>query len=364
MATKYLTGGEQTTVNSTITELFPSLWFNNNKRPPRNTAELTEFIKKVKLNTPDSKKTFVAKSLSSDMKQAEKFISQAFTLIEPKMLKTKLDNAFGITQYLYETNKSNPINKTVWGYRAKPEGVPANHAGDLFIVFKDRSITGISLKAGSKSSAEPKLNSYVRTTLMKPYWKKLDPMADDKLKNDLWKKVYSKVPGLPKSVTKENYYSSGRVAKINPEMDAALLKLFKSNPDEFDRLYQIQNKVSKEALCNLINSSVKVTKQWINEEFRLEKPQAVPLILVKAIGNKAEEQGDKLVNFLPKVTKVHAYINKNSVQEWFIDVSDSKGKTLTLLMTIRSDSEYRAEKRKGKLGALAMLKLLYRGVKK
>jgi hypothetical protein len=71
-----------------------------------------------------------------------------------------------------------------------------------------------------------------------------------------------------------------------------------------------------------------------------------------------------LVNFLSKVTKVHAYINKNSVQEWFIDVSDSKGKTLTLLMTIRSDSEYRAEKRKGKLGALAMLKLLYRGVKK
>ena len=71
-----------------------------------------------------------------------------------------------------------------------------------------------------------------------------------------------------------------------------------------------------------------------------------------------------MVNFLSKVTKVHAYINKNSVQEWFIDVSDAKGKKLTLLMTVRSDSEYRKEKRKGKLGALAMLKLLYRGVKK
>lgn len=364
MAIKYLTGGEQTTVNSTITELFPALWFNNNSRAPRNTAELTEFIKKVKLNTPNSRKTFVAKSITSDTKQAEKFISQAFSLIEPKMLKTKLDNAFGITQYLYDTDKSNPIVRAVWGYRAKPEGVPSNHAGDIFLIFKDKSISGISLKAGSKSSAEPKLNSYVRTTLMKPYWQKLDSKADDKLKSELWKKVYSKVPGLPKTVTKDNYYSSGRIAKINPEMDAALLKLFKSNPKEFDRLYQIQNTVSKQALCDLINSSVKVTKQWINEEFRLEKPQEVPLILVKAIGTKAEEQGDKLVNFLPKVTKVHAYINKNSVQEWFIDVSDSKGKKLTLLMTIRSDSEYRAEKRKGKLGALSMLKLLYRGVKK
>ena len=361
---KYLSGGEQTTVNSTITELFPSLWFNNNSRPPRTTDELSNFINKVNLNSPNSKKTFVASSMTSDIKQAEKFINQAFTLIEPKMLKTKLDNAFGITQYLYETDASNPISKAVWGYRAKPAGVPSNHAGDIFLIFADKSIAGISLKAGTLKSSEPKLNSYVRTTLMKPYWQKLDPKADDNLKLALWKNVYSKVPSLPKSVTKNNYYSEGRTAKINPEMDAAILKLFKSDPDEFDRLYQLQNKTSKEALVKIINSSVKVTKQWINEEFRLEKPQEVPLILVKAIGNKAEEQGDKLVNFLSKVTKVHAYINKNSVQEWFIDVSDSKGKTLTLLMTIRSDSEYRAEKRKGKLGALAMLKLLYRGVKK
>jgi hypothetical protein len=358
---KYLTGGEQTTVNSTITELFPSLWFNNNSKPPKNVDTLAEFVKTVKLNSIGSKKTFVN---TADIKQAEKFISQAFSIIEPKMLKTKLENAYAITNYIYDTDKSNPITKAVWGYRAKPAGVPSNHAGDIFLMFADKSISGISLKAGTKSSAEPKLNSYVRTTLMKPYWKKLDPKADDRLKTELWKNVYSKVPNLPKTVTKDNYYSSGKIAKINPELDDALLKLFQSDPKEFDRLYQEQNNTSKQILCDLINSSVKVTKEWINEEFRLEKPQDVPLILVKAIGTKAEEQGDKLVNFLSKVTKVHAYINKNSVQEWFIDILDSKGKKLTLLMTVRSDSEYRKEKRKGKLGALAMLKLLYRGVKK
>jgi hypothetical protein len=358
---KYLTGGEQTTVNSTITELFPSLWFNNNSKPPKNVDTLAEFVKTANLNSVGSKKTFVN---AADIKQAEKFITQAFTVIEPKMLKTKLENAYAITNYIYDTDKSNPITRAVWGYRAKPAGVPSNHAGDIFLIFADKSISGISLKAGTKSSAEPKLNSYVRTTLMKPYWQKLDPKADARLKTELWKNVYSKVPGLPKTVTKDNYYSSGRIAKINPDLDDALLKLFQSNPDEFDSLYQIQNNTSKQILADLINSSVKVTKEWINEEFRLEKPQAVPLILVKAIGTRAEEQGDKLVNFLSKVTKVHAYINKNSVQEWFIDVSDSKGKKLTLLMTVRSDSEYRKEKRKGKLGALAMLKLLYRGVKK
>lgn len=357
----YLSGGEQTTINSTITELFPSLWFNNNSKPPKSVDDLSNFIKIVDINTNKSKKTFVN---AADIIQAKKFIQQAFLQIEPKMLKTKLENAYGITNYIYKTNESNSISSVVWGYRNKPRGVPTNHAGDIFLMFGDGSISGISLKAGTKTSAEPKLNSYVRTTIMKPYWQKLDPKIDDKLKIELWGKVYSKVPMVSKNVTKDNFYSSAKTLKINPEMDNAVLSLFKNDTKKFDELYQIQNDVSKQILCDMINSSVDVTKQWIDEEFRLEKPQTVSLILVKAIGTKAEEQGDKLVNFLPKVTKVHAYINKNSVQEWFIDIMDDNGNKLTLLMTIRSDSEYRPEKRKGKLGALAMLKLLYRGVKK
>ena len=86
----------------------------------------------------------------------------------------------------------------------------------------------------------------------------------------------------------------------------------------------------------------------------------MPLTLVKAIGNKADEQGDKLAKFYPKITRVKAYLNTSSVQEWFIDVYAGQ-KKLTLLMTIRSDSEYREAKQKGKLGAYMQLKLLYRG---
>ena len=84
--------------------------------------------------------------------------------------------------------------------------------------------------------------------------------------------------------------------------------------------------------------------------------------MVKAIGSKADEQGDKLAKLFPKINKVKAYLNKASVQEWFIDVSAGNQK-LTLMMTIRSDSEYREAKQKGKLGAYMGLKLLYRGYK-
>ena len=61
--------------------------------------------------------------------------------------------------------------------------------------------------------------------------------------------------------------------------------------------------------------------------------------------------------------RVKAYLKINSVQEWFIDLKGDNNHKITLLMTIRSDSEYREQKQKGKLGAYTMLKLLYRGAK-
>ena len=116
-------------------------------------------------------------------------------------------------------------------------------------------------------------------------------------------------------------------------------------------------------MCDMINKNQQATKDWIGQEFRLQtegSSDEVPLTLVKAIGNKADEQGDKLAKFYPKITRVKAYLNTSSVQEWFIDVYAGQ-KKLTLLMTIRSDSEYREAKQKGKLGAYMQLKLLYRG---
>lgn len=361
---KYLAGGAQTTVNSTITELFPALCFNN-KFQPKTTADLASYIQKVDIKSQKSQKSFVQ---STDAKQAKDFIEKAFTVIKPQILQEKLQNAFGITKYLYEVNKSNPIKKVVWGYRNKPTGVPVNHAGDIFLIFDDSSIDGISLKAGSVKSTEPKLNTYVRTTLLQPYYKKLNANAEATLKKRLWTEVYSKV-GAPKSVTADNYFTvtsseKRSSTKIDLTLQEKLIVLFETNLKQFDKLYQIQNKICREELCKMINIDTDATKEWITNEFRLEKPQKVPLILVKAVRETAVEQGDKLVNFVSKITKVKAYLNKNSVQEWFIDVSDKAGNTLTLKMAARSDAGFRRNSPKGKLGKLIMLKVQYFGVLK
>ena len=131
----------------------------------------------------------------------------------------------------------------------------------------------------------------------------------------------------------------------------------------FEALYVRMNTICRNKMCDMINGNLNATKQWIEEEFRLERDDAeVPMVLVKAVESKAESQStDPLRDFLPTVTSANAYLKTGSVQEWFIDLHDSNNNKMTLTMTIRSDSEYREKKQKGKLGAFMMLKLLYRG---
>ena len=362
----FLSGGEQTTINSTITELFPALAFNTGKKF-NNAADLQEYIDNLDLRSLNARKTFVN---NNNITAAAGYINK-LDQIRPATRNTKLNNAIGILNYLYKYHKSRPIKQVVWGYREKPRGVPANHAGDIFLIHKDQKITpkivGISLKAGTAKSKEPKLNSYVGTTLRKPAWKKAYPRAVDKLKDKLWTEVYSKIPGLPAKgsgkVDKNNWLTlTATRQKPNPVLMEKVLQLFESNPKKFDALYVEMNKVCREHLVEMINGDVNATKAWIKEEFRLQEQNVdVPMILVKAIGNKADSSStDPLRDILPKVTKVKAYLKPGSVQEWFIDVMANGTQKLTLSMTIRSDSEYRKAKQKGKLGAYMQLKLLYR----
>ena len=145
------------------------------------------------------------------------------------------------------------------------------------------------------------------------------------------------------------------------------MKIILENLTNYRAVRRITKRQKVEVLEKIVNKDVKTSKEWIMTEFRLQKaPQKgeIPLILVKAVGAKAEEKGDPLVNFIDKVTKVKAYLNKNSVQEWFIDLMDKANKKLTLKMTTRSDAGFRRSSPKGKLGKLVMLKLQYAGVKK
>jgi hypothetical protein len=151
------------------------------------------------------------------------------------MRQEKIQNAYAITKFLFETHKNKAIDKVVWGYREKPQGVPSNHAGDIFVYFKEKTypaIAGISLKAGSEKSSEPKLNSYVKTTLTKPMWLKSSPKAVSELKKELWEKVYSKIPSLPKSITVDNYFLSvgtKEATKPNPLLIEKMIDFFEIN---------------------------------------------------------------------------------------------------------------------------------------
>lgn len=359
----YLSGGEQTTINSTITELFPALAFNSGAHP-RTADEMEEFINNLDLSSNGASKAFVN---SSNVESAKEYITK-MSRIRPAMKKTKLENAVGILNWIYEYDHQRPIEKVVWGYREKPTGVPNNHAGDIFIMFKNKKIhpkiMGISLKAGTSKSKEPKLNSYVATTMRKPAWKKKYPRAVEELKQQLWDEVYSKIPGLPKSVNKDNYLvlSTSRQTP-NKILQEKMLNLFKYDNLVFEALYVRMNTICRNKLIGMINGDVNATKEWIEDEFRLEKKDVeVPMMLVKAIGSTAQSSAtDPLREFLPAVTSVNAYLKPQSVQEWFIDIKGSNNQKMTLTMTIRSDSEYREAKQKGKLGAFTMLKLLYRG---
>tara|TARA_B100000131_G_C18030987_1_gene578461 strand:+ start:62 stop:1159 length:1098 start_codon:yes stop_codon:yes gene_type:complete len=360
---QYLSGGEQTTINATITELFPALAFNTGNNPTT-PEQMEEFISSINLNENGANKSFVTRD---NIVSAEAYITQ-MGRIRPTTKNTKLENAIAILKWIKSYNHDREIEKVVWGYRQKPAGVPDNHSGDIFLMFKNKQvkpkIIGISLKAGTKSSKEPKLNSYVGTTLRKSMWKKAYPNAINELKDELWEEVYSKIPNLPKSVNKNNYItlSSSRQSPNKIVLEKLLL-LFKYDNLMFEALYVRMNTICRNKLISMINGNLNATKEWITQEFRLEnKNVEVPMILVKAIGKKAESHSsDPLRDFLPLVTSAKAYLKSGSVQEWFIDLKGNNGSKMTLTMTIRSDSEYREQKQKGKLGAFLMLKLLYRG---
>lgn len=359
----YLSGGEQTTINATITELFPALAFNTGTMPS-NGGEMETFINDLNLNSGSAKTAFVN---SANIESAKGYIND-MSRIKPSTRNTKLTNSVAILNWIRSYNQKRAIEKVIWGYREKPKGVPQNHSGDIFLVFEDQQIApkvlGISLKAGTAKSKEPKLNSYVGSTLRKSMWKKAYPNALEELKGELWDNVYSFVPGLSKSVTRNNYLTLSNTRQVpNTELKDRILNLFQDDPAKFEALYVKMNLVCRNKLISMINGNINATKQWIEEEFRLEKKNVeVPMILVKAIkGGVQSYPDDPLRDFLPVATSINAYLKRGSVQEWFIDLKANGRSTMTLSMTIRSDSEYRAAKQKGKLGAYTMLKLLYRG---
>jgi len=334
-------GMSQTTLNSSVTELFPCIAFNNNISP---TLSVDKFYQAVMKANPSKGGCYLN---DKDAKAGYNFIQKA----DPRdntTLQTKVTNAKNITRWLLAHNRYHPIEEAYWGYRAKPKGVPSNHPGDIFIKYKDSGdLLGISLKAGGAKTDEPKLNTYV-----KPIFDFFNKSNDyEKIKDKLWPQ-YMQIPGITESDKK--FWGKNNLA----------LKTFqfeKQNEDEYNRLYDINLGIIREELINLFNKYPKEAKKWMEQNIA-NIGFDVPVILVKATDRSAgmDKSGDLLTTALTAADKINAGLPKQGTSKQAFQIILSDGMKVQLDFSTRTNKVGAMHK----LGQFTNLAVKFNKVKK
>jgi hypothetical protein len=334
-------GMQETTLNSTITELFPAIAFeagiNTNLEPA------VFYNRLVEANDP----RFGAYKNKSAYDAGKPFLDKAPT---SSKFEEKTINAQAITRWLIAENKRKKIAKVVWGYRnnLKPEGVAPNHKGDIFAVFDDGSILGISLKAGGAKTAEPQFNSYVR-----PIFTSFGMLSDyAKLEKESYETFYKGIPGI----TPQNTYGKATMTKVIGAFE-------KMNPKQYEMLYDTQLEFVRQYICDMMNNNPAKAKNWLLREVAAEQ-EGVPLIVLKAAGSNTQIINDEniikdCVQTSKKANGIKAYPSKTSKQNWHIDLT-CKTHTTTLNFSIRTNKTGINHK----LGQYINLAVKFNGIKK
>ena len=344
-------GMKETTLNSTITELFPAIAF---ELGISEELPIPKFYNKI---AQGNKKTLGAYSGNPSLafKAGKEFINKAS---DSSKFEEKTGNARAILGWIKAENKRRKIKEVVWGYRnnTKPAGVNPNHKGDVFLVFDDASnkphIEGVSLKAGGEKTAEPQFNSYVR-----PIYTSFGMLSDySKLEKESYKKFYAGIPNIPK----DNQYGKSLMTKAVGEFE-------KQQPKKYEEYYDAQLSWIRQTICNLINTNPEKGKRWLLQEVAKEDSN-VPLVVIKATGNsypagiKKLEDEDVLKNCIVDSKKkdgVKAYPSKTSKQDWFIDLT-CKTHTTTLKFSVRTNKPGASHK----LGQYINLAVKFNGIVK
>ena len=319
IAYKNVRGGmQETTLNSTITELFPAIAFeagiNTNLAPDVFYNKLLE-ANNQNLGAYKNKSAYDA---------GKPFLDKAPT---SSKFEEKTINAQAITRWLIAENKRKKIKEVVWGYRnnLKPDGVAPNHKGDIFAVFDDGNILGISLKAGGAKTAEPQFNSYVR-----PIFTSFGMLSDyAKLEKQSYEDFYKGIPGI----TPENTYGKQQMTKVIGAFE-------KNNMQQYERLYDAQLEFVREYICDMMNKHPAKAKNWLLREVAAEQ-EGVPLIVLKAAGSDTKVIDDEnvikdCVQTSKKTNGIKAYPSKTSKQNWHIDLT-CRTHTTTLNFSIRTN---------------------------
>ena len=324
-------GMSQTTLNASITELFPCIAFETGIKSSQ-IRNIEQFYNLIKENDKSSLKCYLN---SKDAKAGKDFIDKA----ENGKFKEKVQNAINILKWVEGVHKLHPIKNVYWGYRAKPKGVMSNHPGDIFLEFANGKLLGVSLKAGGEKTDEPKLNTYVRPIY--DFYGKLTEY--DKLKDKLWPN-YMLIPGITES--EKNMWGTTVLAQKTYEYE-------KIDEDGYNELYDKNLEIIKDELIKLLNSDFNKTKEWLLEKVA-QQQQDVPLVVVKATDKRArrDKAGDMLIEALASVKKIRVELSKKkSKQAWNIHISD--GSKLQLDFTTRTN-KVGAQHKMGQFSNLAV----------
>jgi len=333
-------GMSQTTLNASITELFPCIAFLTGIKA-RSIKNNADFYNKIIANNNPSLPCYVN---ARDAKAGAEFIEKA----PNGKFDEKVRNAINVLRWIEAVNKKHPISNVFWGYRAKPPTVRTNHPGDIFLQFREGGMLGVSLKAGGATTDEPKLNTYV-----KPIYDFYGKTREyDQLKEKLWPQ-YMQVFG----VTEDDKKKWGTKALAMKTYDFEQI-----NPKAYDALYDQNLAIIKQELANLLNSDMQKTKRWLLENLT-NQDRDVPLVVVKTTQMTArrDKSSDVLTEALASVSSIMASATPktgSSKQGWYIALSD--GSKLQLEFTTRTNKVGAMHK----MGQFANLAVKFNKVKK
>lgn len=333
-------GMSQTTLNASITELFPCIAFLTGIKA-RSVKNNRDFYNKIIANNNPSLPCYVN---ARDAAAGREFIEKA----ENGKFDEKVRNAINVLRWIEGVNRAHPIANVFWGYRAKPRGVRTNHPGDIFLQFQNGQMLGVSLKAGGATTDEPKLNTYV-----KPIYDFYGKSREyDQLKEKLWPQ-YMQVFG----VTEDDKKRWGTKALAMKTYDFEQI-----NPKAYDALYDQNLAIIKQELANLLNSDMQKTKRWLLENLT-NQDRDVPLVVVKTTQMTArrDKSSDVLTEALASVSSIMASSTPktgSSKQGWYIALSD--GSKLQLEFTTRTNKVGAMHK----MGQFANLAVKFNKVKK
>jgi len=307
-------GMGETTLNASITELFPLIAFEKNFKP-KDAQSFHEFLLGIDIKS-------LKCIIPGDAERAQEIINRADT---SSKFVDKMDNAIAIHQFIIDQNKDKRIVATRWGAttKSKPAGVPGGHPGDIFLMYHDKAILGVSLKAGGKKTSEPKLNTYVNTIFA-------NFKQDRKLKN-IYSKVYQNTWGTIKGMPPyPQLFKNRKTQQVLRDFD-------KKNNKKYEELYNVYLEMMRQEIIKLFNSNRKNTLAYIKSEILRDAPE-VPTMVIKASGRNYEEitEKDALGVFIPQVDFIKAYPSRTSKQNWEIELKSGQD-SLTMKMSIRTN---------------------------